>query len=81
MPDRWCLILSSLILILGVMFFLFPGVLLNLSKWWNRLATSVSDEHLLRYRYLVGLLCFLASYGLFKLALLAAVNPLTLLVH
>lgn len=76
MPDRGCLILSVVGLIMGTMFFLFPNGLLKLSKALNRALVADPDEQLLRYRYLVGALCFVASYGVFKLALLIPANPL-----
>lgn len=80
-PDRGCLFLSLLAILMGVMYFLFPHVLLGWSKFLNRLALQASDERLLRYRYFAGLLCFMLSYGLFKLALTIAENPLHLLVQ
>lgn len=80
MPDRMCVILSLLGVVMGTMFILFPNGLLRVSKAVNRLV-AVPDEALLRYRYLVGLLCFLAGYGLFQLALLIPANPLTLLAQ
>ncbi len=81
MPDRGCLILSLLGVTMGTMFFLFPNSLLRLSKAVNRALVATPDELLLRYRYLVGLLCFVAGYGVFKLALLMPANPLTRLVQ
>lgn len=81
MLDRGCLIVSLLGVVMGTMFFLFPNGLLRLSKAVNRALVAAPDEQLLRHRYLVGLLCFVASYGLFKLALLIPANPLTLLAH
>ena len=81
MPDRGCLILSLLGLVMGTAFILFPHGLLRLSKAVNRALVAAPDEALLRYRYLVGLLCFVAGYGFFKLALLIPANPFMLLVQ
>ena len=77
MPDRTCIILSLLGVVMGTMFILFPNRLLGWSKAVNRVLVATPDEALLRYRYLVGLLCFVAGYGFFKLALLIPANPLT----
>ena len=81
MPDRGCLILSLLGVVMGAMFFLFPNGLLRLSQAFNRALVAAPDEQLLRYRYLVGLLCFVAGYGVFTLALLIPAHPFTLLVQ
>lgn len=81
MLDRGYLLLSVVGLLLGTMFFLFPNALLRASQAMNRVLMAAADEQVMRYRYLVGLLFYLASYGIFKLALLLSANPLTLLVH
>lgn len=80
MPDRYLLSLSAVVLVCGVMLFLFPAGLIRFSRWVNRLLAA-PDQLLMRYRYLVGLLCFVASYCLFRLALLVAEHPLTLLLQ
>ena len=74
MPDRLCLILSLLGIVAGTMFILFPHALLRLSKAMNRTLVASPDERLLRVRYLVGWLWFIASYGVFQLALLIPAN-------
>ena len=74
MPNRLCLILSLLGIVMGSMFILFPNALLKLSKAMNRALVAAPDERLLRVRYLVGWLCFIASYGVFQLALLIPAN-------
>jgi len=75
------LILSLLGVVMGAMFFLFPNGLLRLSQALDRALVAMPDERLLRYRYVVGLLCFVAGYELFKLALLIPAHSFMLLVQ
>ena len=74
MPNPLCLSLSLLGIVVGTMVLLFPHALLRLSKAMNRALVAAPDERLLRVRYLVGWLCFIASYGVFQLALLIPAN-------
>ena len=69
MPDTGCLLLSAMCLMAGGAFFLYPDPLLRISMALNR-TMAVLDQKLVRFRYLVGLLLFISSYLLFKLALL-----------
>lgn len=69
MPDTGCLILSLFSVVLGVALFLFPHPLKQLSGTLNRTLVTL-DESLMRYRYVIGGLLFLLSYGLFRVALL-----------
>ena len=73
MPNVGVLILSLLSLGLGVSFVLFPRALLEASRTLNRTLT-VLDDQLIRYRYVMGLLLFAVSYGLFRLALLVPLS-------
>lgn len=68
MPDTGCLFLSLLSVVVGAMFVLFPDALQRLGRTLNRTLATL-DEQLMRYRYVLGLLLFVASYGLFRLAL------------
>jgi len=69
MPDTGFLLFSVFCLVAGVLFILFPDALLNVNRFLNRIPV-VLDERLMRYRYVVGLLLFAVSYGLFQVALL-----------
>jgi len=69
MPDTGCLLLSLLSVVGGAIFVLFPDALMKLSGALNRTIT-VLDQRLMGYRYILGVLLFLLSYGLFRLALL-----------
>ena len=69
MPDTGFLLLSALAVITAVLFVLFPNPLLKLSASLNRTLT-VLDSQLMRYRYLVAILLFAASYLLFKASFL-----------
>ena len=69
MPDSGLLVLSFVSLVLGVLLILYPSAIKQLSSALNR-TLAVLDEPIVRYRYGVGLLAFIASYAFFKLALL-----------
>ena len=69
MPDTGFLLLSLIGLSAGSLLILFPRGVLRLSERLNR-AIKVLDEPLMRYRYIVGLLAFAASYAFFRIALL-----------
>jgi hypothetical protein len=69
MPDSGLLFLSLLSVVGGAMFVLFPDALMKISGALNR-TLAVLDERLMRYRYILGVLLFLLSYGLFRVALL-----------
>lgn len=69
MPDSGMLALSLFSVVGGITFILFPGALLRFSSFLNR-TIGVFDQRLMRYRYALGVLLFLLSYGLFRLALL-----------
>ena len=69
MPDSGFIFLSLASLVLGASLFLYPKVLLKLSGMMNR-TMAVLDDQLIRHRYVIGLLAFIASYALFKLALM-----------
>ncbi len=68
MPDTGFLFLSLGGVGAGMMFFLFPKPLQKLSGALDRTVTRL-DEHLMQYRYVIGVVLFALSYGLFKLAL------------
>jgi hypothetical protein len=80
MPHQGLLLLSLSAMVIGTMYFLFPRVLLRVGQALNRFALQASDERMLRYRYLIGLIFFIGGYGLFKLALLISEDSLQLLV-
>ena len=69
MPDTGLLFMSVLSLVVGTSVILFPQGILKLSAWLNRTVQMV-DEPLMRYRYLVALAAFAASYAFFRIALL-----------
>ena len=69
MPDSGLLFLSLASVLLGTLLFLFPKALLSLSSTLNQ-TLAVLDEQMVRNRYIVGLLAFIASYAFFRLALL-----------
>ena len=69
MVETSVLLLSLICVGLGAAFVLFPRAMLAASRAMNRTLAAV-DESLMRYRYLIGLLFFAVSYGLFRLALL-----------
>ncbi len=69
MPDSGLLFLSLASLIVGTLLFLHPKAILVCSSFLNR-TLVVLDDALIRRRYVVGLLAFIASYAFFKLALL-----------
>ncbi len=70
MADSRLLLVSLLCVIIGGTLFLFPKGLAGLNQ---RLNTSLVllDQWLIRYRYIIGVLAFVAGYGLFRLALLS----------
>ena len=69
MPDSGFLGLSVASVALGALLFLSPKSVLRFSEVLNR-TLAVLDAQVVRYRYVVGLLAFVASYAFFKLALL-----------
>ncbi len=68
MPDTGFLVLSLGAVVLGTLLFLYPNALLKVSNLLNRTMVML-DKELMRYRYVVGLLAFAASYAFFKIAL------------
>ncbi len=68
MPDSGFLFLSGVCLFVGASLFLYPNAVLKLSKALNRTLKEMDDQ-LIRYRYMVGLLTFVATYAFFKIAL------------
>ena len=69
MPDSGFLVLSLLSIVLGTALFLSPQALLKASSLVNR-TLVVLDEQLMRHRYVMGVLAFVASYAFFKIALM-----------
>ena len=69
MPDSGFLVLSLLSIIVGVMLFLMPKAIVKFSGLLNR-TMAVVDEQLIRHRYVMGGLAFVASYAFFKIALM-----------
>ena len=69
MPDSGFLVLSLLSIIVGVMLFLMPKAIVKFSGLLNRTMAAV-DEQLIRHRYVMGGLAFVASYAFFKIALM-----------
>ena len=69
MPDTGCLLLSVLSVTFGAIFILFPDALMKLNGVLNR-TVEILDQRLMRYRYVLGVLLLLLSYGLFQVALL-----------
>lgn len=69
MPEHRLIACSMIAVVLAVMFIMFPGILLHASRTMNRTMVSL-DESLMRYRYLLGVLCAVMAYGLFRMALL-----------
>ena len=69
MPDSGFLVLSFLSIAVGVMLFLLPHTLMKFSVLLNRTLT-VFDDQMIRHRYVMGMLAFVASYAFFKIALM-----------
>ena len=69
MPDTGFLFLSLASVMLGAALVLFPQAVTKLSSALNRTLAAV-DESFIRYRYVVALAAFAASYAFFQLALL-----------
>ena len=69
MPDTGFLFLSLVNVLLGALLFLAPNALAQVSRWLNRTLGDL-DQNLIRHRYVMGLLAFVAGYAFFKLALL-----------
>ena len=69
MPDTGFLFLSLVSLIVGTGLFLVPGALLKASEALNRTLGRLDDQ-LIRHRYVVGMLAFVAGYAFFKMAVL-----------
>jgi len=72
MPNAWLLFASFASLVVAILLILGPDVLRKLSVALNR-SLTVADDSLLRYRHVLGVIAFLASYGLFRLSLLYGV--------
>ncbi|MDP3703037.1 MAG: hypothetical protein Q8R78_01415 [Candidatus Omnitrophota bacterium] len=68
MPDTGFLFLSLASVLLGILLVLFPQAVVKLSSVLNRTLAAV-DDVFLRYRYLVAVLAFVASYAFFHIAL------------
>jgi len=69
MPDTGMLLLSVLAACVGALLFLFPHGLQQLSGLLNR-TIAACDESLMRYRHVIGVLAFVASYAFFQMALM-----------
>lgn len=69
MPDTGCLFLSLTGLVVGSLVVLHPKGVLRLSGALNR-TLAVVDDRVVRYRYVIGVLAFVASFAFFKLALM-----------
>lgn len=68
MPDTGFLFLSLASVLLGTLLVLFPKAVVKLSSVLNRTLAAV-DDVFLRYRYVVAILAFAASYAFFQIAL------------
>ena len=66
MRGAWLMVLSTLSLGLGVLFILFPNPLTRLNSVLNQ-TLAILDQHLMRYRYLIGALLLVVSYLFFNL--------------
>jgi len=69
MVEKLLLVLSLLLLVGAVLCIMFPKAVVGLSGALNRTLGSI-DESLMRYRYVLGALLAVVSYGVFYLALL-----------
>ena len=69
MVDSGCLFLSLVCLVTAVLLILFPRSVISASRVLDK-TLGVLDEHLVRHRYVFGLILFAVSYSLFRLALL-----------
>ena len=69
MPDSGFLVLSLLSIVMGVMLFLAPQAIVKFGGLLNR-TMAVLDGQLVRHRYVMGVLAFVASYAFFKIALM-----------
>ncbi len=69
MPDSGLMVLSFVSLLVGTALYLYPKALLKFGSALNRTIGALDDQ-LVRHRYTVGLLAFIASYAFFKLAIL-----------
>lgn len=74
MPDTGFLFLSMMSVLVGATLFLAPNVILKVGQQLNR-TLVVLDQGLLRHRYVMGVLAFLAGYAFFKIALLLPALP------
>jgi hypothetical protein len=68
MPEPLILSISGLCLLAGAMVILFPNAVVRLNGALNR--HIIVDPVLVRYRHVLGVLLFVVSYGVFRLALL-----------
>ena len=69
MADATCLFLSLMCLLAAIMLMLFPVSVKQASRALDR-TLAVVDDQLVKHRYVFGLVLFLVSYSLFRLALL-----------
>ena len=69
MPDTGFVFLSVLSIVVGSCLFLVPGALLKMSEQLNRTLGRL-DDRLIRHRYVMGILAFVAGYAFFKIAVL-----------
>jgi len=69
MSDSGMLFLSLTSIVVGGALFLSPKFLLALSSRLN-ISRGTVDQWVVRYRYIAGVLAFVAGYGFFRLALL-----------
>ncbi len=72
MPSTSLIVLSVSCIVVGTACILFPQALMRLSAVLNRPVASL-DERLMLCRYLLGLVLFGLSYGLFRLALIVPI--------
>ena len=68
MPEPLILAISGLCLVSGATIILFPDAMVKLNGALNR--PIIVDPLLVRYRHLLGLMLFVVSYSVFRLALL-----------
>ena len=69
MPGTGFLFLSLASVVVGTLLFLYPSGIHRFSGLLNRTMATL-DESLIRNRYVLGVLTFVAGYAFFKLALL-----------
>ena len=69
MLNPLCGAFSAMFFVFGILFFLGPQVIRHLSGVLDRTLNTI-DQQLMRHRYVLGLVMFLLSYSMFRLALL-----------